>query len=53
MYVDNILVATNDIGLLSETKKFLSKNFEMKDMGVTYYVIELFRDKITRTVKFL
>ena len=33
MYVDDILLATNDLGLLSETKMFLSNNFEMKDMG--------------------
>ena len=33
LYVDDILLATKDLGLLSETKKFLSNNFEMKDMG--------------------
>ena len=33
LYVDDILFATNDLGLLSETKMFLSNNFEMKDMG--------------------
>ena len=33
LYVDDILLVSNDIGLLHETKKFLSKNFEMKDMG--------------------
>ena len=33
LYVDDILLISNDIGLLHETKKFLSKNFEMKDMG--------------------
>ena len=37
--VDDILLATNDLGLLSETKKFLSNSFEMKDMGEAYYVI--------------
>ena len=47
LYVDDIFLATNDLGLLSETKKFLSNNFEMKDMGETYYVIgiEIFRDR--------
>ena len=47
MYVDDILLATNDLGLLSETKRFLYNNFEMKDMGEAYYVIgiEIFRDR--------
>jgi len=47
LYVDDILLATNDLGLLSEIKRFLSNNFEMKDMGETYYVIgiEIFRDR--------
>jgi len=39
LYVDHILLTTNDLGLLSETKKFLSNDFEMKEMGETYYVI--------------
>ena len=32
LYVDDISLATNDLGLLHETKKFLSSNFDMKDM---------------------
>ena len=39
MYVDDILLATNNLGLFHETKKFLSSNFEMKDMGEASYVI--------------
>jgi len=41
------LLATNDLVLLSETKKILSNNFEMKDMGEAYYVIgiEIFCDR--------
>ena len=39
LYVDDILLASSDIGLLHETKKFLPKNFEMKDMGEATYVI--------------
>ncbi|CAL9026013.1 unnamed protein product, partial [Prunus brigantina] len=47
LYVDDILLASSDLGLLHETKKFLSKNFEMKDMGEASYVIgiEIFRDR--------
>lgn len=47
LYIDDTLLATNDLGLLSETKRFLSNNFEMKDMGETYYMIgiEIFCDR--------
>jgi len=47
LYVDDILLATNDLGLLSEIKKFLSNNFEIKVMGGAYYVIviEIFHDR--------
>jgi len=41
LYVDDILLATNDLGLLYETKKFLSSNFETKDMGEASYVIRI------------
>jgi len=34
-YVDDILLATNNLGLLSKSKKFLSNNFEIKYMGDT------------------
>ena len=39
LYVDNILLATNDIGLLYDTKRFLVKNFEMKDLSDAYFVL--------------
>lgn len=47
LYVDDILLAANNIGLLHDVKNFLSKNFEMKDMGEASYVIgiEIFRDR--------
>jgi hypothetical protein len=41
LYVDNILLTINDIGFLHETKKFLSNNFEIKDMGETMIGIEI------------
>ena len=47
LYVDDILLVTNDFGLLSETKKYLSNKFEMKDIGEASYVIgiEIFQDR--------
>ena len=39
LYVDDILLATNDLGTLHEVKQFLSKNFDMKDTGKASYVI--------------
>ena len=47
LYVDDILLATNDIGLLYQVKQFLSKNFDMKDMGEASYVIgiKIHRDR--------
>ncbi|RDY10598.1 hypothetical protein CR513_04851, partial [Mucuna pruriens] len=38
LYVNDILFVTNDISLLHDTKKFLSSNFEMKDMGEGSYI---------------
>ncbi|CAJ2666407.1 unnamed protein product [Trifolium pratense] len=47
LYVDDILLASNDNGLLHEVKQFLSKNFDMKDMGEASYVIgiKIHRDR--------
>ena len=39
LYVDDILLAANDISLIHDVKLYLSKNFEMKDMGEASYVI--------------
>ena len=46
LYVDDILLASNDIGLLHETKKFFMKKFEMKDLGNASFVlgIQILRD---------
>ena len=41
LYVDDILFAANDKGLLYEVKQFLSKHFDMKDMGEASYVIDI------------
>ena len=39
LYVDDILLAANDLGILYETKYFPSKNFKMRDIGKASYVI--------------
>ena len=39
LYVDDILLATNDNGMLYEVKQILLKNFDMKDIGEVSYVI--------------
>ena len=41
LYANDILLATNDKGLLYEVKQFLSKNFDMNDMGEASYVIDI------------
>ena len=47
LYVDDILLASSHIGLLHETKRFLSNNFEMKDLGNASFVldIQIYRDR--------
>ena len=54
LYVDNILLATNDIGLLHQTKSFLSKHFEMKDLGDASFVlgIKIHRDHSKGILRF-
>ncbi|RDX95813.1 hypothetical protein CR513_21606, partial [Mucuna pruriens] len=39
LYVDDILLASSDIGLLHETKRFLMKNFKIKDLGKAYFIL--------------
>ena len=53
LYVDDILLATNDTGMLYATKKFLSKNFEMKDLGEASFVlgIEILRNRSQYTLR--
>jgi hypothetical protein len=45
--VDGILLASSDVSLLLETKRFLSSNFSMKDLGEASFVlgIEIQRDR--------
>ena len=47
LYVDDILVANNDISLLHKTKSFLAKNFEIEDLGDASFMlgIQILRDR--------
>ena len=52
LYVDDILLVSSDVGLLLETKKFLSSNFDMKDLGEVSFIlgIEIHRDRRKRVL---
>jgi hypothetical protein len=39
LYMDDILLASSDVSLLLETKRFLSSNFDMKDLGEASFVL--------------
>jgi Reverse transcriptase (RNA-dependent DNA polymerase) len=39
LYVDDILLASNDKDILHNTKNFLFKNFKVKDLGDVSYVL--------------
>ena len=45
--MDDILLASSDANILLETKKFLSSNFDMKDLGEASFAlgIEIHRDR--------
>ena len=47
LYVDDILIAGNYKKLIDMTKKWLSSNFEMNDMGEASYVlgVKILRDR--------
>ena len=50
LYVDDILLIGNDIGLMSGVKKWLVKEFQMKDLGQESYAlrIQTIRDRKNR-----
>jgi hypothetical protein len=41
LYVNDILLASNDKDMLYETKSFLSSNFDMKDLGDASDVLDI------------
>ena len=47
LYVDDISIAGNDKKLINVTKKWLSSNFEMKDIGEASHVlgVNILRDR--------
>ena len=47
LYVDDVLFASSDIGLLKDPKRFLTKYFEMEDLGDASFVlgIQIRRDR--------
>ena len=53
LYVDDILLASNDADLLVETKHMLSNHFDMKDLGDASFVlgIQILRDRTRRVLK--
>jgi hypothetical protein len=50
LYVDDILIARNSKEMIDTAKKWLSSNFEMKDMGEASYVlgVKIIRDRSKR-----
>jgi hypothetical protein len=39
LYVDDIQFASSDVSLLLETKRFLSLNFDMKDLSEASFIL--------------
>ena len=54
LYVDDILLDGNSKEMIDTAKKWLSSNFEMKDMGEASYVlgVKIVRDHIKRLLAF-
>ena len=46
LYVNNMLILGTSIEIIKSTKRMLSNNFDMKDLGVVDVILEI---KITRT----
>ena len=48
VYVDDILIASNNEAIVDDFKKFLDNKFKLKDLGVLKYFLGL---EIARTTK--
>ncbi|KAK4839943.1 hypothetical protein QYF36_026125 [Acer negundo] len=52
LYVDDILLIENDVGVLTSAKEWLAKQFDMKDLGEASFIlgIQVIRDRKNRTI---
>ena len=52
LYVDDILLIGNNVGVLTLVKEWLAKRFDMKDLREASYIlgIQVIRDRKNRTV---
>ena len=52
LYVDDILLIGNDTEFPNSIKRYLSKNFSMKDLGEAAYIlgIKIYRDRSRRLI---
>ena len=41
LYVDDILIIENDVGMMTIVKAWLSKNYSIKDLGEASYILEI------------
>ena len=55
LYVDDILIAGNNKEMIETTKRWLSSNFEMKDMGEVNYIlsVKIIRDCTKRLLSLI
>ena len=54
LYVDDILLIRNDVETLSNVKKWLAEQFQMKDLGEASYIlrIQIIRDRKNKLLAF-
>ena len=52
LYVDDILLIGNDVGMLQSTRTLLSNQFSMKDLGDAFFILEIkiYRDRSRRMI---
>ena len=50
LFVDDILIIGNDVGMLSIVKTWLFRRFSIKDLGEAFYILEIwiYRDRSKR-----